>query len=471
MNEAILVVDDEEVLARNLVRFLQQRGYVARAAGNARDALSMLETFRPDCALLDYNLPGMDGLQLMQALRELEPDLPVVIITGQGNVHLAVEAMKRGANDYLSKPLALDEVALAVAEVLSRHKIEEKLAYYRKRDVKGGIEALVGDSAVVRATRAQLHRIVQAEAQMREGEPPAVLITGETGTGKELAARALHFDGPRAKGPFVEINCATLPAQLLESELFGYERGAFTDAKQRKVGLAEAADGGTLFLDEIGDIDAQTQVKLLKLLEERSVRRLGSVRDVRVDVRIIAATNQPLEQMVREGRFRADLFFRLRMIAVALPPLREREDDVLLLAERFLAEQRKRYGKPRLYLADDAKGVLRNYSWPGNVRELRNMIEQAVLLATQDAIESSHLPVCEILSVLRRAAEEPYASEAAAFQGDDIPPSGLREAERALLLDALRRARWNVTQAARLLNVSRDTVRYRIARHGLRPDS
>ena len=484
MNEAILVVDDEQVLARNLVRYLEQQGYAAQSAGSAREALALLDSFRPDCALLDYNLPGMNGLQLMAALREREPDLPVVILTGHGNVQLAVEAMKAGAQNYLAKPVALDEVRLAIAEVLKRGRTEHALDYYKKRDSQGGIETLVGNSEPMRNVRQQLRQIVAAESQLREGAPPAVLITGETGTGKELVARALHFDGPRAEGPFVEINCAALPAQLLESELFGHERGAFTDAKQRKVGLVEAADGGTLFLDEIGDIDAQTQVKLLKLLEERSVRRLGSVRDVQVDVRIIAATHQPLEDMVRRGSFRADLYFRLRMVLIHLPALRDRGDDVLQLAERFLSEQRKRYGKPRLYLASGARDVLRGYGWPGNVRELRNMIEQAVLLGTQDAIEPRHLPVCETLSQMPPREQsavpgaaaptsaatqaQPVAGSAAAGSGG-TPPS-LLDAERSLILDALRRSRWNVTQAARLLNVSRDTMRYRIEKHQLHQD-
>jgi two-component system, NtrC family, response regulator AtoC len=469
VNEAILVVDDEQVLARNLVRYLEQQGYAAQSAGSAAEALALLDSFRPDCALLDYNLPGMDGLRLMAALREREPELPVIILTGHGNVQLAVEAIKAGAQNYLAKPVALDEVRLAVAGVLRRERTEQALDYYKKRASPGGIETLVGDSESMRGVRSQLQQIVAAEAHLRDGTPPAVLITGETGTGKELVARALHFDGPRASGPFVEVNCAALPPQLLESELFGHERGAFTDAKQRKVGLVEAADGGTLFLDEIGDIDAQTQVKLLKLLEERSVRRLGSVRDMRVDVRIIAATHQPLEEMVRRGTFRAALYFRLRMVIVRLPALRERGNDVLQLAERFLAEQRRRYGKPSLYLSTSALEVLSRYSWPGNVRELRNMIEQAVLLASQDAIEPRNLPVCETLS----AAPQPAADNAGAASTPAAEPlsapTSLLDAERALILDALRRSSWNVTQAARLLNISRDTMRYRIEKHRLQP--
>jgi DNA-binding NtrC family response regulator len=471
MNEAILVVDDEQVLARNLVRYLEQHGYAAQSAGSAAEALALLDSFRPDCALLDYNLPGMDGLRLMAALREREPELPVIILTGHGNVQLAVEAIKAGAQNYLAKPVALDEVRLAVTGVLKRERTEQTLDYYKKRASSGGIETLVGDSESMRGVRSQLRQIVAAEAHLRDGAPPAVLITGETGTGKELVARALHFDGPRASGPFVEINCAALPPQLLESELFGHERGAFTDAKQRKVGLVEAADGGTLFLDEIGDIDAQTQVKLLKLLEERSVRRLGSVRDMRVDVRIIAATHQPLEEMVRRGAFRADLYFRLRMVVVRLPALRERGDDVLRLAERFLAEQCRRYGKPSLYLSRSALDVLRRYSWPGNVRELRNMIEQAVLLATEDAIEPRNLPVCETLSAVSQQTPDTAGVASTPAADPRSAPTSLLDAERTLLLDALRRSGWNVTQAARLLDISRDTMRYRIEKHRLQPDS
>jgi len=475
MNEAILVVDDEPVLARNLVRYLEQHGYVAQSAGDASEALALIDTFRPDCALLDYNLPGMDGLQLMAALRKREPDLPVIIVTGHGNVQLAVEAIKAGAQNYLAKPLALDEVRLALGAVLKHERTEQTLDYYKRRDSRGGIDTLAGNCEQMREVRAQLRRIVAAEQQLREGSPPAVLVTGETGTGKELVARALHFDGPRAGRPFMEINCAAVPAQLIESELFGHERGAFTDARHRKIGLVEAADGGTLFLDEVGDIDAQTQVKLLKLLEERSVRRLGSVRDVRVDVRIIAATHQPLEEMVQTGRFRADLFFRLRMVGVQLPALRDRDDDVLELADRFLAEQRRRYGKSDLSLSEEARAVLRNYSWPGNVRELRNMIEQAVLLTTGQTIEPRHLPVCETLSAAmgpRAADRSAHRTVSASAPASAPAPSGTRlmDAERALILDALRRSRWNVTQAARMLNISRDTMRYRIEKHGLQPD-
>src|SRR5512140_1254834 len=258
------------------------------------------------------------------------------------------------------------------------------------------LDGLVGDSAAMVALKGRLRRMLEAEASMRHGDYPSVLITGETGTGKELAARALHFEGLRRDGPFVEINCASLPVHLLESELFGYERGAFTDAKERKVGLVEAAEGGTLFLDEIGDVDLAIQAKLLKLIEERSVRRLGSTRERQVDVRIISATNQDLEKMVRDGRFRADLFYRLRIITLHMPPLRDRREDVLLLARHFVELQGSRYGKRNLTLGPDAECALLGHSWPGNVRELQNALEQTVLLAHGDTIGCGDLTLTPV---------------------------------------------------------------------------
>jgi DNA-binding NtrC family response regulator len=294
-----------------------------------------------------------------------------------------------------------------------------------------------------------------------------VLILGETGTGKELVARALHMEGPRRAGPFVEINCATLPAQLLEAELFGYERGAFTDAKERKLGLIESADGGTLFLDEIGEMDLGLQSKLLKLLEDRKVRRLGSVREQPVSVRIVAATNRDLEAAVRDGRFRSDLYFRLRILQVRTTPLRERGDDVVLLARHFLEKMRLRYGKPRLALSAPALEALRAHGWSGNVRELRNVIEQCAIMAHSDVIEPE-------LLALSRFDPPPHSAVPVAAGGHDAAgalPATLPEIERRMLVQALEASRWNVTRAARELGISRDTLRYRIEKFGLRsPD-
>ncbi len=344
---------------------------------------------------------------------------------------------------------------------MGQERLEGALTYYQNRQAeRSGLRKLLGESPSMLALKHKIHQFMEAEQRLVDGEPPAVLITGETGTGKEVLARAIHHGGPRRNGPFIALNCGAIPAQLLEAELFGHERGAFTDAKERKLGLAEAADGGTLFLDEIGDMEMSLQVKILKLLEERTVRRLGSVRDQPVNARIVAATNQPLEKLVSEGRFRSDLFFRLRIVQLALPPLRERGPDILLLARHFLETQRRRYNKPGLRLGEDAEQAMLAYGWPGNVRELRNVIEQTVLLATAPDIEAAQLPFCAVLGNPRPDAERPASpGEAGSLS--------LERVERELLVQALDRAAGNVTQAARFLGVSRDTLRYRIEKHGL----
>jgi two-component system response regulator AtoC len=323
------------------------------------------------------------------------------------------------------------------------------------------LDTIVGDSPAMASLKSRMRRLLDVEADMRDGHHPAVLITGETGSGKEVVARALHFEGVRRAGPFVEVNCAALPLHLLESELFGHERGAFTDAKERKVGLVEAAEGGTLFLDEIGEVDLSIQAKLLKLLEERKVRRVGSTRERQVDVRIVSATHQDLEKMVREGRFRADLYFRLRIIGLHMPPLRERREDVLPLARHFVALHGSRYGKKDLALSAHAQATLVGHSWPGNVRELKNAIEQAVLLARGSAIGPDDMALCLGL-------RNDIGSETGSFMAGlhlARPRSGALSPAR--LEAVIAESGWNIARAARVLGISRDTLRYRIRKHGL----
>jgi two-component system, NtrC family, response regulator AtoC len=471
MMPAILIIEDETILGKNVKTYLERHGFEARVSQSAEAGLAALDEFSPDIVLLDYNLPGMNGLELLGELKRRDPGANVVMLTGHGSVQIAVEAMKLGAADFLGKPIALDELKLVLERVLSQRRIEGALAYYRARQAEtSGVARLLGSSPPMIALKQKLAQLIHAEQGMREGAAPAVLIHGETGTGKELVARALHFDGVRHARPFVELNCASIPASLLEAELFGYERGAFTDARQRKAGLVEAAEGGTLFLDEIGEVDIAIQAKLLKLLEDRTVRRLGGLREQTVDVRFVAATNRDLEQMVREGRFRADLFFRLRIVDVVIPPLRARADDVLLLAQTFLKEHGARYGKPNLRLSGSAEKALTNYAWPGNVRELRNAVEQAVLLAVRDVIEASQFPFCESLASGPAAAP---AAAADAVSRPALPDSGvnLGDVERDLVVQALERTGWNVTRAAQLLGVSRDTLRYRMEKHRIRPSA
>jgi transcriptional regulator with PAS, ATPase and Fis domain len=316
--------------------------------------------------------------------------------------------------------------------------------------------------------KSKVRRLLDAEMDMREGDHPAVLITGETGTGKELVARALHFDGLRREGPFVEVNCASLPVNLLESELFGHERGAFTDAKERKVGLVEAAEGGTLFLDEIGEVDLSIQAKLLKLLEERTVRRVGSTRERKVDVRIVSATNQDLEKMVREGRFRSDLYFRLRIISLHMPPLRDRRQDVLPLARHFLALHGNRYGKRNLELSPEAQRLLLDHSWPGNVRELQNVLEQTVLLSHDAVVNCADLALCPGLGEGATRSMDGAVGHCVAIPRDGV---NLLDMERRVVTQVLDQADWNVSKAAKLLGLTRDMLRTRMEKYGLaRPD-
>ena len=467
MPAAILIIEDEPTLAKNIATYLKRGGYDACVASTGEDGLAQIETLRPEAVLLDYALPGSNGLDVLKRIKEIDPRIPVILMTGHGSELVAVEAMKAGAHDYLIKPVILSELKLRLEKLVGQEKREEELTYHRKKiAAEGGLDHLIGRSAPMVALKAAIRQLLDAESGLADTELPAVLITGETGTGKELVARALHFDGVRSEGPFVEINCSTIPGDLLEAELFGYERGAFTDAKQRKLGLIEAAGGGTLFLDEIGDVDPRVQVKLLKLLEDKTVRRLGSVREQRADVRIVTATNRALEQAVRDGHFRADLLFRLRIVHFDLPPLRARGNDVLVLAEHYLGLQRARYRKPQLRFTAEAERAMLRYTWPGNVRELRNVIEQAVIMATSGTIDAVDLRLTSTLA-LPSGGDATADGTADAHDGGDGAELNLAEVERDLLVRALAQTRGNVTQAARLLGVTRDTLRYRIEKYNL----
>ena len=469
MGAAVLIIEDEATLAKNMSQYLARYGHNVMTADTAESGLTAMESFKPDLVLLDFHLPGMDGMAALAKLRGMAPGLPVIMITGHGTVELAVEAMKAGAYDFLTKPVSLAKLRILVERALGETRREETLSYFQRREAaQGNLDSLLGDSRVMAALKARILQQTEAERRLSDGDAPAVLVLGETGTGKELVARALHYAGPRRDQPFVEINCAAIPAQLLESELFGHERGAFTDAKERKLGLVETAAGGTLFLDEIGDLDLGLQAKLLKLLEEKTVRRLGSLRDQKVDVRIVAATHRPLEQHVRDGKFRADLYFRLRIVQFALPALRERADDVLLLARHFLKLHGTRYGRNNLILSGASQAQLLRHRWPGNVRELRNLMEQAVLLASGSVVGPEHLH----LSPLDLAEDEvlPAAREQSSSPGP-CGGSRLEDVERGLLEKALRETQWNVTQAARQLGISRDTLRYRIEKYRLAAES
>ncbi|NMG42393.1 response regulator [Aromatoleum toluvorans] len=465
MGRAILVIEDEAVLGKNIRIYLERSGYDVRVAGSAEEGLSLLDVFKPDAVVLDFNLPGLNGLEALTRVRAFDSGIPVIMITGHGTVELAVEAMKAGARDFLTKPVALAKLKLLIDKAFDEKQRDSALDYYHRREADAtDLASLFGNSPPMVALKTTLRQLLDAESQLQDSDAPAVLVLGETGTGKELVARALHFNGPRRDNPFVELNCASIPAQLLESELFGYERGAFTDARERKLGLVETAEGGTLFLDEIGDMDLSLQAKLLKLLEEKTVRRIGSLRDQRVNVRIVAATHRPMEALVREGSFRADLYFRLCVFQLSLPPLRERGADILSLARHFIRLHAARYGKTPPALTPAADALLLAHRWPGNVRELRNVLEQAVLMATGAAIDAAQLSLSTVVATapapVRQFVAEPAPAAPAA-------PQTLEDMERRALLDALRQTGWNVSRAARVLGISRDTLRYRIDKFGL----
>jgi DNA-binding NtrC family response regulator len=378
-------------------------------------------------------------------------------MTAFASVEDAVQAIKLGARDYLQKPMHLDDLRHAVTRALEEARLQREVTYYRQKESRGAaLDGLLGRCPTIEALRAKIHRLCSLPA---DANPPTVLIVGETGSGKGLLARVLHYNGPRANKPFIEVNCAAIPDNLVEAELFGYERGAFTDAKTSKEGLFQAADGGSLFLDEIGCLGIALQVKILKAIEDKTVRPLGARAERKVDIQIIAATNADLEAMVAAGTFREDLYYRLRVASLRVPPLRERGDDVLLLAEQFIADISRSYRTPPRPLSEAAKQLIRSYRWPGNVRELRNTLENVVLFAEGEQIDAAAfgLPQGATAATPLRVAGQ------AGFQ-IEIPDEGLRfeELERALIVSALAKADGSQSGAARLLGMSRDTLRYRM---------
>jgi two-component system response regulator AtoC len=464
MTRAILIIEDELVLAKNIKTYLERREYETVVVHSGEEGLERLDAFLPDVVVLDYHLPRMNGLEVLSHIRGRFPFIKVIIVTGNATVELAVQAMKLGAFDYLCKPVLLGELKLLIDRAVGQARVEKTLDYMQAQQAsKSELKHLLGESPPMLALKESIRRLAEAERLLLDNDLPTILITGETGTGKELVARAVHFEGPRKAQPFIELNCASIPPQMLEAELFGYERGAFTDARERKYGLIEAAEGGTLFLDEIGELDIGVQTKLLKVLEEKKVRRLGGLREHRIDFRVVAATNQDLHRRVLEGKFRSDLYYRLKMVQLPVPPLRARTGDIILLAKAFLAMHGARYRKPRLFLTDDAQQALLDWHWPGNVRELRNMLEQIALMAQHDAVTAEELSLPSALPGHAQGALTPVLA------GSDAAQSlNLESIERRYLVAALGTSEWNVTRAARLLGLSRDALRYRIEKYSIK---
>ncbi len=444
---AILIVDDEKNTREGLARAL--RGdYAVAEAENGQRALEWLETHSADVVLSDLRMPGMDGMALLSRLLGREPRPVLILLTAYGNIETAVEAMKRGAYDFLAKPVNLDRLELLLKRALAERRLDaENQRLKAQLDSKYGFGNIVGDSPAMQEVFETIRRVAPTRA--------TVLIQGESGTGKELVARALHQCSPRAEGPFVPVHCAALAPTLLESELFGHERGAFTGAVERRRGRFEMADGGTLFLDEIGEIDPALQVKILRVLEERKFERVGGTETVSVDVRLVAATNRDLRKLVAEGKFREDLFYRLYVVNLTLPPLREREGDIVRLVQHYLKTLSEENGKKVAGITAEAMDALAAYSWPGNVRELRNVIERMVVLGSGDRLTVRDLP-----AALR-------AGDGAAG-GTSRAGRALRDAERQLIEEALRRHKGHRTKAAQDLGISRRTLHRKLNEFGLR---
>lgn len=472
MAHAVLVVEDERTLGQNLASYLGMKGFDAHLATSGAAALACAEKKNPDVVLLDLHLPDLDGLEVLHRLRENQPEVIVILMTAFGDVETAVAAMKAGACDFLRKPLSLEEVKILIDRSIERQRASEAVRFLSGQRLRPqGLDAIVGDSRPMRTLKARITRFLEADRALEDQMPPPVLIAGETGTGKELVARAIHQASRHRAGPFIELNCAALPAELVEAELFGYERGSFTDAKERKIGLIEAADGGTLFLDEIGEMDLATQAKILKVIEDRMVRRIGGTRARAINVRFIAATNRELETRTAAGHFREDLKFRLSVVHFDLPPLRERGDDVLRIAEHLLEQLAVRYRRPARRLSEEARLTLLAHPWPGNVRELKNALERATLFSESEALAVRELGLirAEERAVGVNGTDHEIPGPAAALETPPERFDDLVELERAMIARALRQVDWNVSKAARNLHLSRDQLRYRIDKYGLAP--
>ena len=450
---SILVVDDEKSTRDGLVRALQ-RQYDVHVAGDGAQALAVLDEQDIEIVLSDLRMPGMDGLTLIQRILARSPAPACILLTAYGSIDTAVEAIKRGASDFLTKPVNLDELEIRIQSALRARSMEQENRTLRQQlDERYGLESMVGQSPALLDVLDTIRQVAPARAN--------VLIQGETGTGKELVARAIHQLSPRAKAPLITVHCAALPANLLESELFGHEKGAFTGAVERRPGRFEMADGGSLFLDEIGEIDSSVQVKLLRVLEERAFERVGGRETLDVDVRLIAATNRDLKSMVDEGTFREDLYYRLNVVTVPVPSLRERKEDIPLLMRSFLDEFSRENGKEIEGVTADCMNALMGYDWPGNIREFRNVIERMVVLSRQDRLTLRDLP-----PQLRGDAAASKPNRITAPTGD----LSLEEMERNMIMRALEQHQGSRTKAAEQLGISRRTLHRKLNEYGLRED-
>jgi DNA-binding NtrC family response regulator len=444
---SVLLVDDEINILKVLSAILKKGGYDVTTVRTAEEGLDKAAKSPFDVIITDYRLPGLNGLQFLAALREDRHDIPVIMLTAYGTIEMAVEAMKKGAFNYIAKPVNPDELLTVAREAVSKHRLlVENIALKSQLKERYNYKNIIGKSEAMHKTYNLIDSVARSSSN--------VLITGESGTGKELVAKAIHYESLRSDRPFVPIDCTSIPEQLFESELFGYEKGAFTGAFERKTAQVELANGGTIFLDEIGELPLSVQKKFLRFIQEREFMRVGGSSRVRVDVRIIAATNRDLDEEVKSGRFREDLFFRLNVVRFAIPPLRDRKDDIPVLAAHFLSKYAAANSKTITTIDDEVIEAFMRYNWPGNVRELENAIERAVVLCPAGTITISYLP---------RAIRE--------LRGPSVGEGlNLVETEKRLLLRSLEKTSWNQTRAAEVLGISRKQLRTKMKHHGLLPE-
>ncbi|WP_273853034.1 sigma-54-dependent transcriptional regulator [Guptibacillus spartinae] len=449
------IIDDETTLRLTLQMFLEDEGYDVRAAATLEEGWHMLEEFSPHVLLLDIRLPDGNGLDSLHEFRERYPEMAVMMLTAYGDAKTAVRSIKEGAFDYLTKPFELEELKIILQKWIKQHHLEKEVERYREEERRTKLVQMIGESK-------QMHELKDKISLISESNNTTVLVRGETGTGKELVARSIHQQSKRHDGPFVAVNCASIPADSIEIELFGREKNNATEQANPKVGLMEWADGGTLFLDEIGDLSLDIQVKLLRFLEDKKIKRLGSVHDIEIDVRVIAATNRSLEEMIQEKKFRSDLYYRLNVVPVKLTPLRERGDDIIMLTEHFLYEFCQQMRKETPSLRADAKKRLVSYHWPGNVRELKNTIERIAILHQEKELAAYHF---DFLNPVEGNVEGAKSVDDVVFDEQFSLEDHIEAIEKKYIEKAIQEAKWNITQASKLLGMSRYALQRRIDKY------
>lgn len=451
----ILVIDDESFITKSLKQHLEKNGLEVLTAESGEEGLEAFRSEIPDVVLLDLNMPGMNGIETLEAMQKINNEVVIIIITAHGDIETAVSAIKSGAHDFVEKPFELDRISVLIHKAMETVCLKREVNYLREEKYEAySFDNIVGVSPA-------MQEIISLTKKIAESNANTILIQGESGTGKSLLARTIHYNSPRASEPFVEITCTAIPEALIESELFGHEKGAFTDAKVAKKGLFEFANGGTVYLDEIGDIKQSTQAKLLRALEEKTFKKVGGLKDIKVNVRIIATTNKKdLEESVRNGDFRADLYYRMKVLPIYLIPLRERKEDIIPLAMHHIMMFNKEFKKNITGISDEAQKLLLNYPWYGNARELRNIIERIFILEDTEIIHPDHIP-SEIMNHYETAASDSMPI--------DLPNEGisLKDVEKDLITQALQKVSSNQTKAAKLLRISRDALRYKMQKFGL----